>query len=151
MTIVGDLLRELRGNKSLREVERGSGISNTYLSSIEKGVDPRSGNEIKPSPDVLRKLANYYGHPYHDLMIKAGYLTLTENERANDLIISALENPNNIFTRTPTGYHFHLKEIDLEENISKSQIYKGRKLNKSEIVKILNMVKVLLEEEQQNK
>lgn len=74
MTIIGNYLRELRGTKSLREVERGSGVSNTYLATIEDGRDPRSDNEIKPSPDILRKLANYYKCSYIELMIKADYL-----------------------------------------------------------------------------
>ena len=52
---------------SLREVERQTGISNEYLSQL-------SGGCHKPAPDVLQKLAKFYGAPYESLLIAAGYL-----------------------------------------------------------------------------
>jgi len=78
MTEIGTFLKKLRGNTSLREVQREAGVSHTYLSSLEKGKDPRSKNKILPSPDVLKKLAIYYEHPYLDLMIKTGYASANE-------------------------------------------------------------------------
>lgn len=74
ITEIGDYIRTLRGKRSLREIERLSGVSNTYLSSIEKGRDPRTKSEIIPSPDILRKLAEPLGTTYEDLLQKAGYL-----------------------------------------------------------------------------
>lgn len=100
MSKLGDFLRELRGSRSLREIEKHTGISHTYLSTIEKGVDPRrkvtqkdvSENlgvsestvrmwelgKNKPSPDVLRKLAHFYQVEYVDLLMRAGYITLED-------------------------------------------------------------------------
>lgn len=74
ITKIGDFLRELRGKRSLRDIQKISGVSYTYLRSIEKGVDPRSGNTIIPTPETLEKLARAYNHSYTDLMEKAGYL-----------------------------------------------------------------------------
>lgn len=88
MTEIGNFLKELRGDRSLREVGRKSGISHTYISNIERGIDPRSGSEIKPSPKLLRRLADYYDYPYPDLMLKTGYLTLADREDFNNLIHS---------------------------------------------------------------
>ena len=52
-------LRQVKGRSvSLREVERQTGISNEYLSQLERGV------ATKPAPDVLQKLAKFYGTPY---------------------------------------------------------------------------------------
>lgn len=73
MNEFGEYLKELRGNRSLREMERITGLSHTYLSTLEKGVDPRSGNERKPTPDVIRKIADGLGVSYYALMEKAGY------------------------------------------------------------------------------
>lgn len=42
----GQLLRELRGNHSLREMANLIGISHVQLSNLEKGVDPRTGKSI---------------------------------------------------------------------------------------------------------
>lgn len=74
MNELGNYLKELRGKRSLREVQKGTGISHTYLSTLEKGYDPRTKKERKPTPEVLRKLALYYEVPYVVLMTKARYV-----------------------------------------------------------------------------
>ncbi|MBO5222079.1 MAG: helix-turn-helix transcriptional regulator [Clostridia bacterium] len=51
---------------SLREASAHIGISHTYLASIEKEYDPRSGNPVTPSPDSLLKICNAYGIPFRD-------------------------------------------------------------------------------------
>lgn len=58
--------RKNRG-MTLRQVEAGSGISNAYLSQLERG-------KIKqPSPNVLHALAECYDISYALLMQRAGY------------------------------------------------------------------------------
>lgn len=74
MSEFGKYLKELRGDKSFREMERITGLSHTYLSTLEKGVDPRSGKERKPTPDVIRKIAETLGENYFKLMKIAGYM-----------------------------------------------------------------------------
>jgi transcriptional regulator with XRE-family HTH domain len=75
-------IRALRGH-TLRAVEEATGISNAYLSQLERG------DAQKPSPDKLKALAEFYDVPYTDLLRAAGYLQkmeLTEgsgNERAS--------------------------------------------------------------------
>jgi transcriptional regulator with XRE-family HTH domain len=66
---LGNYLRELRTQKrlSLREVEKISGASGSYLSQVEQG-------KRQPSADLLRKIAPAYGTSVRDLMTKAGYL-----------------------------------------------------------------------------
>jgi HTH-type transcriptional regulator, competence development regulator len=63
-------LREIRTvqGKSLRAVEEATGISNAYLSQLERG------EATKPSPDKLHALAKFYEISYTDLMRAAGYL-----------------------------------------------------------------------------
>lgn len=80
MSDIGSFLRELRGKRSLRSVEEESGVSHTYLSSLEKGADPRTGKERKPSAETLKKLADVYNYSYIDLLAKAGYLNLKEDD-----------------------------------------------------------------------
>ena len=74
MDELGRYLRSLRGDKSLREVQKHTGISHTYLSTLERGYDPRTKKPRKPSPDVLRKLADFYKVDYFGLLFKAGYI-----------------------------------------------------------------------------
>lgn len=57
-----------RAGKSLREVERETGISNGYLSQLE------SGSVKQPSPVHLHKLSEAYQLDYGELMRSAGYV-----------------------------------------------------------------------------
>lgn len=69
---LGSILSDLRRAKgyTLREVEEETqkAVSNAYLSQLENGKVKR------PSPNVLRCLAEVYSVPYESLMEKAGYL-----------------------------------------------------------------------------
>lgn len=66
---LGSFLASTRNaaGKSLRAVERETGISNAYLSQLETG-------KIKtPAPQTLHKLAELYSVPYELLMELAGF------------------------------------------------------------------------------
>ena len=64
---LGALLRRLRGGMSLRDVNRVTGVSSSYLSRIERGDRP-------PGPNLLRKLAAAYNVDSEDLIRRAGLL-----------------------------------------------------------------------------
>ena len=75
---IGPLLRRLRGETGLREVGRRTGISNSYLSQIERG-------DRRPGPSVLKRLAALYGVEVQDLLKRAGFLDEPEGiETRND-------------------------------------------------------------------
>jgi len=63
-------LRELRQSAglSLRQVERATGVSNSYLSQLE------TGSISRPSPHILQKVASCYGGIYEELMQLTGYV-----------------------------------------------------------------------------
>ena len=71
---IGPLLKRLRGELSLRQVRRLTGISNSYLSEIEKG-------ERRPGANLLKRLATLYSVDVRVLMERAGHL---DNEREED-------------------------------------------------------------------
>lgn len=71
---LGELLRELRGNMSLRTAAEMTHISHTYLDRLEKGEDPRTNKKIYPSVLTLRNIARGYKVPYEALVVMAGYL-----------------------------------------------------------------------------
>ncbi len=62
---IGELLRNLRGERTLREVEREAGIPNSYLSNVESGGK-------RPGLKTLAKLADYYDVPLEELLQVAG-------------------------------------------------------------------------------
>ncbi len=68
MKSFGERIFEARMERgwSLREAAANIGISHTYLSSIEKEYDPRTGNSVSPSPDSLLKICNAYDLPYRE-------------------------------------------------------------------------------------
>ena len=63
---IGPLLRELRGEQSLRQLEEETGIAYSYLSVIERG-------NKRPGPRVLSRLAAYHDIPMEELLDAAGY------------------------------------------------------------------------------
>ncbi|OSA69851.1 helix-turn-helix domain-containing protein [Clostridium botulinum] len=64
---------------SLRNASKLIGISHSYLSTLEKGIDPRNNAPIKPTPETLQLISNAYNTPYEYLMEMAGYLNYTSN------------------------------------------------------------------------
>ena len=66
------LLKQLRGDRTLRQVETDTGIPNSYLSNLEMG-------RKNPGIKTLSKLATYYQVPLNGLLECAG---LPFDERA---------------------------------------------------------------------
>lgn len=64
---VGEYLRNLRGEKSLGQVEMLTGITKSYLSKVERG------QRGVPSPKVLLKLSEVYETDYNELLDNVGY------------------------------------------------------------------------------
>jgi transcriptional regulator with XRE-family HTH domain len=74
---LGPLLKRLRRDTSLRDVRGMTGISNSYLSQIERG-------DRRPGPSVLKRLASLYGVDVQDLLKRAGYLDDPEDVPPRD-------------------------------------------------------------------
>ena len=62
----GTLLRRLRGDLSLRDVNRLCGVSGSYLSQIERG-------QRMPGRNLVLKLAEAYGVGGDELLKRAGH------------------------------------------------------------------------------
>ncbi len=79
---LGTKLRNLRRHRSvsLRAVEAATGISNAYLSQLERGLATR------PTPAKLKALAQYFDVPYLDLLASAGYLPGPVTDDAQRLV-----------------------------------------------------------------
>ena len=74
MSEIGEFLKKLRGKMSLREAAERSGLSHSYIRSLENGKHPNTGAPITPSPESLRALSKAYRYPYEELMVKAGHI-----------------------------------------------------------------------------
>jgi len=76
MNDLGNYLLNARKERrlSLKKVEKMAGVSNAYLSQLERG------RRNPPHPDILKKLARVYEVPLNELLAAAGYL---EKENGN--------------------------------------------------------------------
>ncbi|SFL41939.1 helix-turn-helix domain-containing protein [Pelosinus propionicus] len=54
---LGDYIKNIRGDMSLRDFAKLCGISHTHIDSIEKGVDPRTNKTVRPTVETLNKIS----------------------------------------------------------------------------------------------
>jgi NTP pyrophosphatase (non-canonical NTP hydrolase) len=101
----GRFLRGLRANGSLRDMEEITGLSHTYLSTLEKGYDPRSGNPVKPTYQVLKKISETLKVDYILLLKKAGYIQDGGHSMINSYVQEAYE------IAKSKGWHDEPREI----------------------------------------
>jgi HTH-type transcriptional regulator, competence development regulator len=69
MNALASYLHNVRKERglSLKKVEKAAGVSNAYLSQLERGL------RNPPHPDILKKLARVYEVPLSELLAAAGY------------------------------------------------------------------------------
>ena len=71
-------LRQAKGD-SLRDVEEATGISNAYLSQLERDA------ASNPTASVLFKLAKHYGVSYEELLTMAGHISDTSESKGRNM------------------------------------------------------------------
>lgn len=60
---IGKIVRELRGEQSLRDFAEKCGVAHSTIDTIEKGFDFRTNKPVNPSVVVLNKIADAAGVP----------------------------------------------------------------------------------------
>ena len=70
----GEFMLQLRGPLSLRAAAKKCDLNHNYIRDLELGFARSTRTKVKPSPDVLKKLAVGYNYPYEDFMKWVGYL-----------------------------------------------------------------------------
>ncbi len=83
--MLGDFLREKRGDISLRDFAKKLDISHTYLDSLEKGYDNRSKKPLRVTVDTLSKIATALNEPLDKLV------ALSENRNPNRVHLTAMD------------------------------------------------------------
>ena len=112
----GEYLRTLRLEQklSLREAEKLSGVSNSYLGLIERGQRPI------PGADILKKLAPIFDVPVRDMMKAAGYLkdedvSLSEEDEVDMAFKFVMNDPRyKSGTRIGGGLNVEVKRFIVE-------------------------------------
>jgi transcriptional regulator with XRE-family HTH domain len=80
---IGSFIRDLRENAevSVRQLAERSGVSNPYLSQVERGLR-------KPSADVLSQIAKALRISAEVLCVRAGILEPSESNQVRDAVIT---------------------------------------------------------------
>jgi transcriptional regulator with XRE-family HTH domain len=80
---IGSFIRDLRENAqvSVRQLAERSGVSNPYLSQVERGLR-------KPSADVLNQIAKALRVSAEVLYVRAGILEPSEKSEVRDAIVT---------------------------------------------------------------
>lgn len=86
MKNLNELLKSKRKEMelSLREAGKLIGISHSYLSTLEKGIDPRTNTPIKPTPETLKLISIAYDISYNELMKLSGYIDDDKKTSSDD-------------------------------------------------------------------
>lgn len=68
--ILGDLIKEYRTNNkmSLRDFAQRCGLSHTYISALEKNIDPRTGKPIAPTLDAVKYISKGMNISIEDML-----------------------------------------------------------------------------------
>jgi transcriptional regulator with XRE-family HTH domain len=80
---IGSFIRDLRENAqvSVRQLAERSGVSNPYLSQVERGLR-------KPSADVLNQIAKALRISAEVLYVRAGILEPSETNQVRDAVVT---------------------------------------------------------------
>ena len=80
--ILGEIITRYREEADLsqRQFALKCGLSNGYISMLEKNENPKTGQPIKPNIDQLNKIANAMGMTLADLLEKADDMPVTVND-----------------------------------------------------------------------
>lgn len=141
----GQLLRELRGNHSLREMANLIGISHVQLSNLEKGVDPRTGKINRPSLETIKKLAKAYNYDYETLIKKAGYFFIfDENNAMSAEEWEKAEEYKEIEEETQRKWEQHWEELEKKMKFEKQMVDTLNKLNDSNLHLLNEMANIML-------
>ncbi|KOV80941.1 helix-turn-helix domain-containing protein [Nocardia sp. NRRL S-836] len=83
---IGDFIREQRNSAkiSLRELAKQAGVSNPYLSQIERGLR-------KPSAEILQQIAKGLRISAEVLYVEAGILQQREGGALTDAVVAATD------------------------------------------------------------
>ena len=81
MKTLGELLKDYREEHSLslRNFATQCNISHSYIDKLEKGIDPRNGQPVEPTLDMIEKLAKAMGLSLDSLLRAIGKIDATEN------------------------------------------------------------------------
>lgn len=105
---LGDLIREYREQHDLsqRQFAMSCGLSNGYISMLEKGKNPKTNRPVTPTLQQLKKLADGMGTTMMDMLERVDDMPVDLATEARDL--------SGIKLSAPGAEGGHADSIDIE-------------------------------------
>jgi SOS regulatory protein LexA len=124
--LFGEYLKQLRNERrlSLRQLEKLSGVSNAYLSLLERG------KKGIPSPDILKKIHGPLDVSYDELMEKAGYISSDLRSELLPETILAMEGYDDLNQLIENAADYFINSVTHQSKKVK-QKYKGYFINEA--------------------
>ncbi|APH06544.1 helix-turn-helix domain-containing protein [Bacillus weihaiensis] len=121
---------------SMNKLAELSGVSVMYISRLE------SGERVKPSPEIIAKLAKGLEEPYEKLMVEAGYIDAFDYQL----------NKNEEYEKEEKELSLAEQKLEKEQernlafllNSNDTLFYQDRLLTKEEKAKIKGFIEVFL-------
>lgn len=89
---LGDVVKAYRDQHglSLRDLAQRCGLSHTFIDTLEKGVEPKTGKPSTPTVASLQALAKGMNMSFDELMQAAGYIDSPGNDGLPGAILPEL-------------------------------------------------------------
>lgn len=102
---LGTIISEYRAKNrlSMDDFANRSGLSKSYISMLEKNINPSTGKEIAPTIDAIKKVANAMNMDFNDLfkLLEDDTISLDDKEltidpRFNDFRFALMHGENDL-------------------------------------------------------
>lgn len=84
---IGEAIRTLRGDLSLREFAKKCDVSHTTIDNIEKGVDFRTGKPVQIKMATIEKIANACNIGIYDIIGVQDIRNIATHDECGTIII----------------------------------------------------------------
>lgn len=89
MKKIGEMIKEYRttNDLTLRDFANLCGLSHSYISLLEKGIDPRNNKPVIPTLETVERISRAMGISTQEILKEIGFIGTVESE--NDVIPSS--------------------------------------------------------------
>ena len=154
---LGDLIKKYREDNdlSMADFAEKSGLSKAYVSLLEKNKNPKTGKEITPSVDIIKKVADAIGMDFDDVFSSIDSTTKIVVNRSNATAYfhNALENfaetvAKDIFDKQNNPIVLDDEALELLEELKtrpemRTLFSVSKKATKEDIMKAVKIIEAL--------
>ncbi len=134
---LGDIIKEYRSEHAMnmRDFATRSGLSRAYVSLLERNINPKTGKEITPSIEVIKKVADAVGKSFDEIFNSIDCTTkiiVNSTKVYEKLIDEDFPVVDEIFNKT-TSFSNRLKLLRAQKQISQQELANIIGISKSSI------------------